>query len=76
MKKVIITTARKAFYEGQPVIIVPRKVSPFSKFYARPYVYSKDENDDFDKLCNAISYYNCCPELGKTLAYYLPEVPA
>ena len=71
MKKVIITTARKAFNEGKEVIIVPRKVSPTNKFFAHAHKKT-EENDDFDKLCNIISYYNCCPELGKTLAYYLP----
>jgi hypothetical protein len=32
------------------------------------------EEGDFDKLCNAIFYYNCSPETGMNLAYYAKEV--
>lgn len=33
-----------------------------------------DPDADFDKLCNAISYYNCSPETGLGLTYYAKEL--
>ena len=29
---------------------------------------------DFEKVCNAIFYYNCSPETGMNLVYYAKEV--
>lgn len=72
MKKINFISARKLFDAGHPVIIIPKNVSPFSSLFANTYLKT-DPTDDFKKICNAISFYNCNKELGKTLAYYNPE---
>ena len=51
MKKVNITSARKNFVEGQPVLFVPNKCSVKSKYGQVFHKLTDKAGDEFDKLC-------------------------
>ncbi len=73
MVKITKALARKMYNEGSEVMIIPNRVRPDSilaSWTRKP----DDEAGDFEKLCNAIHYYNCSPETGMGLAYYAKEV--
>lgn len=71
MVKITKSHARALYNDGQEVMIIPcnmRTDSFMASWTSKP----KDDPDaDFDKLCNAISYYNCSPETGMRLSYYM-----
>lgn len=74
MVKITKALARKMYNEGEEVMIIPNKVRPngmLANWTTKPV---DDPDADFDKLCNAIFYYNCSPETGMNLAYYAKEV--
>lgn len=65
--------ARKMYNNGEEIMIIPNRVRPngiLASWTTKP----ADEEADFDKLCNAIFYYNCNPETGMKLAFYAKEV--
>lgn len=73
MVKITKALARKMYNEGEEVMIIPNKVRPngiLASWTRKP----DNEDGDFEKLCNAIFYYNCSPETGMNLAYYAKEV--
>ena len=66
--------AKKMYDNGEEIMIAPNKVRPdgiLASWFTKP---ANDTDDDFDKLCNAIFYYNCSPETGMNLAYYAKEI--
>lgn len=66
--------ARKLYNDGKEVMIIPNRVRPtgiLANWTTKP---NDDPDADFDKLCNAIFYYNCSPETGMKLTYYAKEV--
>ena len=74
MVKITKTLARKMYDNGEEVMIVPNKVRPngmLANWTTKP---TDDPDAYFDKLCNAIFYYNCSPETGMNLAYYAKEM--
>lgn len=74
MVKITKALARKMYNNGEEIMIVPNKVRPngvLAHWTTKP---ADDPHADFDKLCNAIFYYNCSPETGMNLAYYAKEV--
>ena len=74
MIKITKALARKMYNNGEEIIIIPNKVRPngmLANWTTKP---TDDSDADFDKLCNAIFYYNCSPETGMNLAYYAKEV--
>lgn len=74
MVKVTKALAKKMYDEGHALMVVPCKVRPGSMLSSW---ISKPDNDPeatFEKLCNAVFYYNCSPETGMTLTYYVKEV--
>ena len=73
MVKITKALARKMYNEGKEVMIIPNKVRPNS-ILANWTRKPDTEDSDFDKLCNAIFYYNCSPETGMNLAFYAKEV--
>ena len=73
MIKVWKNYARKAYERGEEVMIIPDKVRP-TGILASWQQNPNAQAGDFDKLCNAIHYYNCSPETGTKLAYYVKEV--
>jgi len=74
MVKITKALARKMYNNGEEVMIVPNKVRPNGMLASWTTKPVDDPDADFDKLCNAIFYYNCSPETGMNLAYYAKEV--
>ena len=75
MVKITKALAKKMYENGEQVMIVPDRVRPTSvlAFWSvKPE--GELEADAFDKLCNAIHYYNCSPETGMKLVFYAKEV--
>lgn len=74
MIKITKGMARKMYNDGKEIMVIPSRVRPngiLAGWITKP---SDDPTADFDKLCNAIHYYNCSPETGMTLVYYAKEV--
>lgn len=74
MIKITKGMARKLYNEGKEVMIIPNRVRPTSMLASWTTKPADDPDADFDKLCNAIFYYNCSPETGMNLAYYAKAV--
>lgn len=74
MEKISNIEAFNRFKKGMPFIMVASKCSPSSMFalLLTPYLIKnmKSEGNDFIKLCNSFSYYNCNEELGETIHFY------
>ena len=75
MVKITKGLARKMYENGEDVMIIPCRVRPTSMlaFWSRKPDGELEEGA-FDKLCNAIHYYNCSPETGMSLVYYAKAV--
>lgn len=74
MIKITKTHARTLYNAGKEIMIIPNKMrtdSFMANWTTKP---ADDPSADFDKLCNAIAYYNCSPETGMALAYYVKEM--
>ena len=74
MVKITKGMARKLYNEGKEVMVIPNRVRPTGILASWTTKPNDDPDADFDKLCNAIFYYNCSPETGMKLAYYAKEV--
>lgn len=74
MVKVTKALAKKMYDEGSEVMVIPSKIRPNSILANWTSKPQDDSTADFEKLCNAVFYYNCSPETGMTLAYYVKEV--
>ena len=74
MVKITKGMARKLYNEGKEVMIIPNRARPTGILASWTTKPNDDPDADFDKLCNAIFYYNCSPETGMKLAYYAKEV--
>ena len=75
LKRISKAAARKAYNNGQKVLIVPCKVNPCN-MWGIGHFFNKQDGDgfdyEFDKVVNYYSYYNCSyNELGKYPAYYV-----
>ena len=74
MIKITKGMARKLYNEGKEVMIIPdhiRPDSPLAFWTTRP---NNDDLVDFERICEAVFYYNCSPDTGMKLAYYAKEV--
>lgn len=74
MVKITRGLAKRMYNNGEMIMIVPDRVKPNSVLANWTTKPANDPNADFDKLCNAIHYYNCSPETGMKLAFYAKEV--
>lgn len=74
MVKITKALARKMYNEGSEIMIIPSRVRPTGILASWTKKPADDTDADFDKLCNAIFYYNCSPETGMTLAYYAKDI--
>ena len=74
MIKITKGMARKLYNEGKEVMIIPNRIRPTSMLASWTTKPADDSDADFDKLCNAIFYYNCSPETGMNLVYYAKEI--
>jgi hypothetical protein len=59
---------------GEEIMVIPNRIRPTSILANWTTKPADDKNADFEKLCNAVFYYNCSPETGMKLAYYAKEV--
>lgn len=73
MIKITKGMARKLYNEGKEIMIIPSRIRPNSML-ASWIVKPEDDSTDFEKVCNAIHYYNCSPETGMSLVYYAKVV--
>lgn len=65
--------ARKLYNDGKEIMILPNRVrtnSPLAGWILKP----TDNSVSFEQVCNVVHYYNCSPETGISLAYYVKEV--
>ena len=74
MVKITKALAKKMYDNGEEIMIVPNKVRPNSMLASWTTKPTNDTNADFDKLCNAIFFYNCSPETGMKLTFYAKEL--
>ena len=74
MVKITRALAKKMYDNGEEVMIIPNKVRPNGMLASWTTKPADDKDADFEKLCNAIFYYNCSPEAGMKLAFYAKEV--
>lgn len=71
MTKIRKNQARKLFDNGHAIIAIPHKLNPDNQFFAMGAVLQKyDGAQDFDKLCDKLTYYSCTNETGRYLAFY------
>lgn len=76
MFKVTKKVAEEKFNAGLEICVLPSKLNPASEYGKSMTSWitkPADEPNAFEKLCNAVRYYNCSKELGMGLAYYVKE---
>jgi len=71
MKKITKATARKMYNNKQSFIMVPHKMHPNSIFAVEIKPGWMFRN--FDVMYNEFRYYNCNPETGYYIAFYIKE---
>lgn len=68
--------AEAVFDNGGEICVLPSKLNPASE-WGKSYVSWQTKPEGvigaFEKLCNAVLYYNCNDELGNGLAFYSKE---
>lgn len=74
MVKITKALAKKMYDNGEEIMVIPSHIRPNSMLASWTTKPADDNSADFDKLCNAIFYYNCSPETGMTLSYYAKEL--
>ena len=74
MVQITKALAKKMYDNGEEIMVCPSRVRPDSIFASWTTKPVDDPCADFDKLCNAIFYYNCSAETGMTLHNYAKEV--
>ena len=74
MVKITRALAKKMYDNGEEIMVIPSRVHPNGMLASWTTKPTDDPTADFEKLCNAVFYYNCSPETGMTLAYYAKEV--
>ena len=74
MVKITKALAKKMYDNGEEIMVIPNRIRPNSMLASWTSKPADDNNADFEKLCNAVFYYNCSPETGMNLAYYAKEV--
>lgn len=69
MKKITKATARKMYANKQTFIMVPCKCAPTSIFAVEMKPGWMFRN--FDVMYNEFAYYNCNPETGRYISFYI-----
>ena len=63
--------ARKVYESGGRVAVSP--VLARWGVWVEPYIISNSTGGAFDLAISTVEFYNCGAELGRYLAYYIPE---
>lgn len=68
--------AKKLFDNGHDILIMPNRLKPSNYAWKKlaTWVHSTGKADEFNKLCELVSFYNCNPKNGMELAFYAKEV--
>lgn len=76
MMQVTKGMARKLFNEGQDIMVMPDRLKPSSYTWKQlaTWVHGTGKADEFGKLCELVSFYNCNPKNGMELVFYTKEV--
>ena len=72
--RVTKTVALRKYLCGEELIVAPHKVNPSTRWCNYSTVSNPNrvgDKQDFEKIMNAIRYYNCNPETGYYLSYYV-----
>lgn len=72
--RVTKTVALRKYLNGEELIVAPHKVNPSTRWcnYSTVSNFNRvGDKQDFEKIMNAIRYYNCNPETGHYLSYYV-----
>lgn len=68
--------ARQYFEHGRSVFLQSSKISPYSELL-RPCEINInsdiDKDKTFDAIVNAYAYYNCDPERGRRVSFYIND---
>lgn len=72
LERISKATARKLYNQGIPVYACPCKLRP-GRPWSPEVMFPTDTGRTFDQLVNAATFYNCTPETGKYLAFYVAE---
>ena len=72
LERISKATARKLYNQGIPVYACPCKLRPGGP-WSPEVMFPTDAGRTFDQLVNAATFYNCTPETGKYLAFYVAE---
>ena len=70
-ERVTKARARKVYDSGGRVAVSP--VLARWGVWVEPYIISNGTGGPFDLTISAVEFYNCGAELGRYLAYYIPE---
>ena len=75
LKRIRKDQARRLYNEGNLILALPHKFNPKNIFMGPGIVLDKERlgGRDFDKVVNEATYYNCCGEGGRYLAYYIED---
>lgn len=74
MKKITVRQARKLYLSFKPFVMCASKVSPYSTFACNVDAHTTSDfltDGDFDQLINEFRYYNCTPETGRGINFYV-----
>ena len=74
MVKITKALAKKMYDNGEEIMVIPSRIRPNSMLASWITKPADDPTADFEKLCNAVFYYNCSPETGMSLTYYAKEL--
>ena len=70
-ERVTKARARKAYESGGRVAVSP--VLARWGAWVEPYIINNNTGGPFDLTVSAVEFYDCGAELGRYLAYYIPE---
>lgn len=72
MNRIAKPQAKALYNRGETVIAIPHKMNPENQFFAMGAVLEKlpGGENNFDKLCDQLAYYNCSNKTGYYLAFY------
>lgn len=76
LERVSKRKAEQLYNNGFNVLFIPHKLNPENNFYNMGIwenVELVGQYETFEKLVNAFTYYNCRPDTGKYIAFYVSK---
>lgn len=78
MVRISKATAKKLYNAGFNIYLAPCKYRPENCVFTSAVgcsIYTGEDGETFEKLCNAFAYYNCDSERGRYIAFYVKTAP-